>query len=636
MVYKIPYKIDNVMITPALGKTSLDGMIGARADRFFYERVSGSFAIKEILGEAESFFETKLDDELSHGLWRCEFWGKQIISSCEVCRYKKDDELKKKIKKSAYKMISFQREDGYLSTYRDSENMFQANTQITRMELGWPSPFNWNVWGRKYTMWGLIECALLLDDDNILCAAEKMADHLIGQIKKHNVRLKDTGVMDGMPACSIIKPMLILYRLTAKEEYLDFCLDVIEQWQRDDGEKPNLIANALSDKAPAHWFEPEYEWFAKAYEMLSCFEGILELYRIVGDEKLLESSEAFYNQLVKYEMSILGSVGHCAIFGDGAKYADAGTEICDVIHWMRLCHELFLVTGKVQYMESFEKAFVNAFLAGVYEDGRSGAFMVRGRGQHRYATPDCSSKYQNCCLSNIPRGFTNAAVSCCTLGEKGYYINLYNPSCTYFGDTLIHVDEGYFDKGNVTITVRNGEKGKKLFLRIPSWSEKTAVFIGGKATEFSENGIYSEISFDGDIRLRIVFDMSCKTEMLPCTMQELDPVNRHIIRWIDPDNGICNRGLLLKTPVCAVTRGALLLARSKKIGSHEKDMFETESVFGKDVKITAKSIRHDLSLCLCSVKLTVDGREWDEFLMCDYASCSNFAHLDSKYFTIYI
>ena len=51
------------------------------------------------------------------------------------------------------------------------------------------------------------------------------------------------------------------------------------------------------------------------------------------------------------------------------------------------------------------REMVNAFLAGVYEDGKTGAFMVRSHGQHRYATIDCSTKYQNCCLNNIARGF---------------------------------------------------------------------------------------------------------------------------------------------------------------------------------------------------------------------------------------
>ena len=63
------------MNAASLSSVSFNGEIGRRFDRFVYERVSGDFAIREILTEAEKFFSTKLDDEYGSGMWRGEFWG---------------------------------------------------------------------------------------------------------------------------------------------------------------------------------------------------------------------------------------------------------------------------------------------------------------------------------------------------------------------------------------------------------------------------------------------------------------------------------------------------------------------------------------------------------------------------------
>jgi hypothetical protein len=49
MNYRVEYKIKNVMNTSNLGSCFLEGEIGARFDRFIHERVSGKFAIEEIL-----------------------------------------------------------------------------------------------------------------------------------------------------------------------------------------------------------------------------------------------------------------------------------------------------------------------------------------------------------------------------------------------------------------------------------------------------------------------------------------------------------------------------------------------------------------------------------------------------------
>ena len=49
MNFKVEYKVKNKMNAPSLSDVSLDGIIGARFDRFAHERVSSDFAISSFV-----------------------------------------------------------------------------------------------------------------------------------------------------------------------------------------------------------------------------------------------------------------------------------------------------------------------------------------------------------------------------------------------------------------------------------------------------------------------------------------------------------------------------------------------------------------------------------------------------------
>ena len=95
---------------------------------------------------------------------------------------------------------------------------------------------------------------------------------------------------------------------------------------------------------------------------------------------MLESVKRFYEILKQSEFNLLFSVGFNDIFANGAAQLNAISEPCDVIHWMRLCYELYIETGEKSYLDDFEMAFYNPFLASVYRDGKWGARGVRSHG----------------------------------------------------------------------------------------------------------------------------------------------------------------------------------------------------------------------------------------------------------------
>ena len=649
MQYKIPYSVSNRHITAQLSSIHIDGEIGTRFDRFVHERISGEFAVKQILAEALECFADQYDDEFASCMWRGEFWGKQILSACRVCHMKDDSALKEAIRRSAYALLSYQREDGYLSTYRDSENIFPCSEEDGIREHGGGIFYNWNIWGQKYTLWALIECAQLLDDEHILSCCQKMADFIVGQVKRLGVRVRDIGVMHGMAAGSIMKPMLTLYRLTGKEDYLSLCLSIAEDFDREDGMRPNLLRNAFSDRSPYVWYDSNNGWYSKAYEMMSCYDGIIELYRVTGRELYLEAVKAFWEILYKYESNILGSVGYCERFAEAASYCDAATEVCDVIHWMRICYELFLLTGQIKYMDAFERAYLNAFLAGVYEDGKTGAFFVRSAGRHFTADPQVETKYQHCCVNNAARGFVNAAQAAITANADGYYINLYTPARVRIGDVSFRISSGYVDSGSHTVTVRGAKPGDRLHLRMPTWCKKITVRTDLKTmdTVSAAGGSYLSLTLTkADTVLRMSYDMTPEVIEVPCdylhtgSFCDLPENDYHHMRWIDSDDGLCNRSVMLSHPMAVIRRGPLMLARSKRLGPTAEgcsmeEMFSGVTVYGKQAACNATVIRHDRFLVACRVKLTTDDGTY-EYVMCDYASAANRDAEDAKFFTMYV
>ena len=637
MEYKIQYKVKNKMQALPLGCVSLDGEIGKRFDRFVHGRVSGDFAIKEILGEAERCFAEKFDDEYSEGMWRSEFWGKLVISAARVARVKNDSALKAALAASAYRLLAYQEGDGYLSTYRDRKNIFGGHREDPAYPLvGWDS--NWNVWGQKYTLWALIECAMLLDDKQILAAAVKLADNVIKTLSEMEICATGAGVQFGMAAGSLMKPMLILYRLTGEERYFDFSAAIAADWEREDGKWPNLISNSLAG-IPVHlWYNEKEGWAAKAYEMMSCFEGIFELYRLTADEHLLSAIERFWELVKADESNILGSVGYCERFTNAAAYPDSATEICDAIHWMRLSYELLITTGRARYAEAFERAFLNAFLAGVYENGRDGAFFVRSSGRHWVSGVQCDTKYQHCCVNNAPRAFVNATELVVTESNGAYYVNTYCQATVRKGGVSFRISDGYTDRGSVTITVRGLKPGAKVYLRAPEWSARTCATVMATGEQaVMTAGEYTPVTIDSEYNtvVKVDFDMTPRVIPFGGEFKDLPMTDYHVNRWIDPRGGLCDRGAMVKGPMCTVQRGPVVLARSKKIGASEAEMFSGKTVYGKDVECTAQPIRRNNLLALCKLTLTVGGEECT-YLMCDFASAANCDTFDPRYFTVFI
>ena len=622
----VPYKQEDLFSQLPLGVTKLSGSVGKQMDTFLRERVLSDFALHTIYPETEEPFRLRQDDETAIGRWRGEFWGKWIISACRVQRYTGNERLKDFIHTACLHLIATADADGYIGTYRSPENCIAPTREMVDAVQPGASLWNWNIWCRKYTLWGLLEGYELTQDEGILAAAAKSADQLMGMLSHLHLRLKDTGTFFGLPSCSIMKPMLILYRHTGEKKYLDFALQIADEWENPNGECPNLIANAGCGKGLHEWY-PGKNW-AKAYEMMSCLDGLMELYRVTGVKKYLRAVENIQELLVKHEGNAVYSVGFNDLFIHGGPLANSCSEPCDVIHWMRVNSDLFRLTGKLKYLDAFEKAFYNPFLAASFSDGKWGARAVRTAGRHQVATGQSFMQYSHCCVNNMPRGYMNAVQSFVMEKDGAYYVNLYTDFSCDLNGLKISASGTYLQDGKAVISVQTS-RPVKIMLRIPAWS-RTAEIDGVNMTC---PGTYVEKTVTGNARIALAFDFTPRlTETQP--REPLPPEDARFRRFLDGNNIPASH--MVWDARAKLEVGPLLLTRSKKNGNTEEEMFSSDSVAGRGCRATLRSVPSDTVRAAFEAKFTAPGFE-RTLRLCDYATGSNeWSPEDDKLFNIYL
>ena len=200
--------------------------------------------------------------------WQSEFWGKWFTSAVLAYRYQPTADAKKVLDNAVSGLIATQTPDGYIGNYKPSELLKQ-----------------WDIWGRKYCLLGLIDYYDITGDKKTLKAASALADNLLYDLAKSDDIIVTKGNHRGMAASSVLEPLCLLYSRTQNKKYLDAAEKIVTQWETPEG--PQLISKAGTDVAlrfpnpgPARWFSPDQGM--KSYEMMSCYEGLLELYRITG------------------------------------------------------------------------------------------------------------------------------------------------------------------------------------------------------------------------------------------------------------------------------------------------------------------------------------------------------------------
>ncbi|MCF7818024.1 MAG: glycoside hydrolase family 127 protein [Kiritimatiellales bacterium] len=426
----------------------------------------------------ERFEETAAD-------WRCEYWGKWVTSAALGYAYQPTPGHRAVIDRGVKALLSTQTPDGYIGTYKDDKR------------LG-----TWDVWGRKYTLLGLLAYYDLTGDHAVLDAACRHADCLIREAPPGVVNLSENGheALMGLPASSILEPVTRLYQRTGEQRYLDFAKRIVSDWSRQTmyfPAGPQLIEQALAGVPPSQMGS------RKAYEMMSCFEGLCEVYRITGDRRLLDAAVAFAQSIRRLELMIHGSASNQELWCDGARLQteslEEPTETCVTVTWMKLCDQLLRLTGDPLWADELEISLYNALLGSMTPGGEWWAYFSPLQGQRVPSHYQHDDVQMSCCAANGPRGLLLTPRWAVMGDDEGIVVNLYAPGTarhTLTDGTLVELmqETDYPVGGRITISV--SPSMKKTFpvrLRIPAWSRNTTLEVNGQPVAW-EAGCYATIA----------------------------------------------------------------------------------------------------------------------------------------------
>ncbi len=350
-------------------------------------------------------------------LWQSEFWGKWMLSAVAAWKYTQDPELMKTMKHAVDGLLETQLENGYIGNY-------SPQAQCTQ----------WDIWGRKYSMLGLIRYYEISNDKKALNAAKRVADHLLSQVGPGKKDITYTGNYHGMASSSVLEPIVYLYNHTNDKRYLDFAEYIVQQWKTKDG--PKLIEKALEGIPVSERFPHPEVWWSwengqKAYEMMSCYEGLLQLYLVTQKPDYLKAVVAVVNNIIDTEINIAGSGSAFECWYHGIENQTQPTyhtmETCVTITWMKLCNSLLQVTGDSKYADQIEKTFYNALLASMKFDARAIAKYSPLEGRRHSGENQCGMEI-NCCSANGPRGFMLIPGFAYMQAENEIFVNFYGES----------------------------------------------------------------------------------------------------------------------------------------------------------------------------------------------------------------
>lgn len=572
----------------------VSGHVGARLDTVLHARILSAHARTTIVPEAVEAFRQRVDDRLEplNGLWQGEFWGKWMLSAVAAQQYTRDEALLEAIRSSCSELIATQDRDGYIGTYSDSSFCRSS-----------PGHFNWNIWCRKYTLWGLIEAAELLQDDRLLAAAVRFMDHLASQVGPEATPIIETGEFCGLPSTSILLPVVRLYRRTGEKRFLDYAHYIVQQWSSRPGLPPDIVNKGLAGRPVHEWFREPEKW-TKAYEFISCVEGLVELYRVEGRREWLDCAIAIHRVLREYERNIFGGIGKNDKLVASRYLLETEAEICDAVYWQRLSTQLLCLTGDPVYADEIEMTLYNVLCGAMRADGSWGLRRLCLSGEHWVAPRHCRLRHHHCCVANLPRGLLQAAQTVVQARRDGVAVVLFVPGrfrgSTPSGQTVdLAIETEYPGSPMVRVSILLPRPERfTLAVRVPSWSERTELRVRGDVQLTPRPGTFAEVT-----RLWKPGDV------LEC---ELDLRGR-IVPFPSADGRAA--------PHVAFLRGPIVLGRDIRLGTPEIDvpiavrddsgrveLTEVEPAEGMWLAYqTGAAIEPEVSLC----DFSSAGQTWD-------------------------
>ena len=149
----------------------------------------------------------------------------------------------------------------------------------------------------------------------------------------------------GMAATAVLEPMCRLYRFTGQPRYREFCGYLVRSYDHPHG--PRIVTTLLEGGGVYRVAN------GKAYEMLSNFNGLIDLYRLTADETLLSAVLHAWEDIVRQQLYRTGTLSageHFQPVGQLLTLQSSNVgEMCVTVTWLQLNWRLLRLTGEGRF-----------------------------------------------------------------------------------------------------------------------------------------------------------------------------------------------------------------------------------------------------------------------------------------------
>jgi len=388
--------------------------------------------------------------------WDGEHVGKWLHAATLAWVNTGDPALRAKLDETAAELCKCQLGDGYLGTYTKDKRWTE-----------------WDVWAHKYNLIGLVTYMRYTGNLAPLPTCKRMAALLCNTFGDEPGQrdINPTGAHMGMASGSVLEPMVLLYRFTGEPRYLEFCKYLLRAWETPTG--PHIVSRLLNHQGV------NTVGNGKAYEMLSCLNGVIELYRTIGDTNLFNTCLNAWQDIVDHRLYLTGTASYHECFHDDFDLPNNNNvgETCVTVTWLQFNALLLRLTGEARFAEQLEHVALNQLLGAQKPDGTAWGYYVQMEGKKPYsATLD-----GHCCLSSGPRGIALLPTFAITTDADGAVINLYEAGTAHLTlhdgtPVTLKVETLYPADGRIRILVESkSEMEFSLKLRVPAWCKESSI-----------------------------------------------------------------------------------------------------------------------------------------------------------------
>lgn len=591
--------------------------------------------------------------------WRGEYWGKMMRGACFIYSYTQNESLYEILTGTVRDMLESMDGEGRISTYaREAE--FSG----------------WDIWNRKYVLLGMqyfLEICRESDGEGnlagrVLDSMCRQADYLIARIgPQEEGKIPVTKASEhwrGLNSSSILEPVMRLYRLTGEEKYLAFADEIVAAGGTS---VADIFALACEDRLLPYQYP-----MTKAYEMISCFEGLLEYWRVRQIPWHREAVLRFADRVLESDFTVIGSSGCTHELFDHSTVRQANTtngelmqETCVTVTLMKFFWELTMLTGNAVYADAFERSYYNAYLGAVNTKKRVSPLLtelypeaveepvpfdsyspltagVRGRGIGGLKLM-ADNHYYGCCACIGAAGAGLVPKMALMKSADGLAVNLYIPGemeTTGPEGSLVRlrVTTEYPKEGQVRIFVETeAEEPFVVRLRNPAWSRETRASVDrmpvvpaakgrAEAEEREEEISKTAVMRDGYLSFyqswqgshEILLWLDMRTEALrpvpyghDILMNQVIWEENYMVSSYDEEDPQAKRHICLR-------RGPLVLAASGELGYDASGVFDIE--VEEDGTVPARRPERERAPYPHMAELEIPLRGGGSFTVTDYAS----------------